>query len=335
MTAVIAFERPGLWPVLLLVPVVWVLLRALETRRARRVAALVGPRAGELGRGTRRGRTSVFALGLAVALTAFLGPAWGGGHRPTEPRTRDVVFCLDVSRSMLARDAVPDRLQAAREVVVAMTDAGPGARVGLVAFAGSARVVTPLTRDHASFRRLLATTDALSTSHGGTDLAGALATARGLARAARGERAAIVLVTDGDDPGSDAAAAAAACAEAGVTVHVIGVGSAGGGKVPLPGESGETFLRDDSGREVVTALARDALRRVAGAGGGDFVALEGAAARSPAALLETAGRAASGGATVRTGSGVVGAGPTPRFGWALLLALVLWTVAAWLPASKR
>jgi Ca-activated chloride channel family protein len=268
--------QPEALPILLLAPLVAILLWALDRARARRLARAVGPRApalaADLSPGRRRLQRALFATALLLALLAMLQPVWGETTHEVEERGVDLLVCLDVSRSMLARDLSPNRLVRAQREIAALAERAAGDRLGLVVFAGEARLAVPLTRDRDSFRELVALADPLSVERGGTDLGAALTTALEALQGQTGEHEAVLLLTDGEDLEGRGLHAARTCRERNVTVHCIGLGSALGAKVPvLSRDGGETFLRDRSGTEVVSTMDAATLRRIAEATGGDFV----------------------------------------------------------------
>ena len=114
MIAAELFFRPGWWPLLLIAPAVWLVLGLNERMRRRRLEQWIGPRASLLAaeRGRRRRAVTrwAYSLGLLLALVAALGPTFGDATEDAgEAHLADVVVCLDVSRSMLARDVAPSR----------------------------------------------------------------------------------------------------------------------------------------------------------------------------------------------------------------------------------
>lgn len=248
--------RTELLPLLLVAPAAWLLLVRADRARVRRVAPALGPRVPLAPR-----RFLPLAAGLLLALVAALGPAWGAAE--SEVRGADIVICLDVSRSMLARDAEPDRLSRAKGEIKALAEAAKGDRLGLVAFAGEARAMVPLTEDMTSFSELLDLADPTSVGKGGTDLGAALEAALEILG---GRQGAVLLFTDGEDLGGRGLAAARLLAERGVAVHCVGLGTELGSKIATEGG----FLRDRSGAEVVSALDASGLRAIAEATGGTF-----------------------------------------------------------------
>jgi len=268
------FLHPTWLALLVLAPMAWFVARGLSDARASRAFELMGPRARTLTPGVhrpgRRARRGLLVLGLAFALLALPQPVWGEGARNTEQRGVDILVCLDVSRSMLARDQSPDRLTAAKRAIADLTERARGDRFGLVAFAGDARLVAPLSQDAESFTDLVEQTDTLSVALGGTDLGAALTAALDALGAQSGEHEAVLLLTDGEDNEARGLAVAATCRERGITVHCVGFGSDRGSKIAVGGPGGDTFLRDRAGNEIVTKMDPASLRRIAEATGGAF-----------------------------------------------------------------
>ena len=234
--------------------------------------------AGVESRALRRVRRTLATLGLLCALVAVMQPAWGAAGRKLEPRGVDVLVVLDVSRSMLARDQSPDRLGAAKREILALADRAAGDRIGLVAFAGDARLVIPLTRDRESFADLLARTGPLTVERGGTNLGVALEAALGALVGKSGEHEVLLLLTDGEDHEGRGLRVAERCRERGITVHSVGFGSPLGSKIAIATDTGEAFLRDRAGNEVISALDPGSLARLATATGGVYAEAIGAQA---------------------------------------------------------
>ncbi|MHC4959567.1 MAG: vWA domain-containing protein, partial [Planctomycetota bacterium] len=213
--------------------------------------------------GRRRARRVLFAGALLLALLAGMQPAWGEATRQVERRGSDIIVCLDVSRSMLAADIAPSRLERAKREIRALAERGVGDRFGLVVFAGEARLLVPLTRDGASFAGIADLAGPLSVARGGTDLGAALEASLD---ALRGGGVVLVL-TDGEDHEGRGLRVARRAREKGIVIHCVGYGTPLGGKIPVEGG----FLKDRAGREVVSALDPATLRRLAEAAGGGFV----------------------------------------------------------------
>lgn len=269
------FILPEAIPLLLLVPLVWFLLRSLDRAGEKRLASLVGPvvkrLAPDLGAKERRLRRHLVVAGFFLALVALLQPVRGAGGPTVELRGVDLMVCLDVSQSMLARDMPPSRLERARAEIAALADNVPLARLGLVVFAGEARLLSPLTTDMKSYLSILSGADPLSVRRGGTDLGGALERALKALDESRGGSAAMLLITDGEDLGERGLSLAKKCGQSNAKIFCVGFGSVEGSKIAIDTEGEEVFLRDREGREVVSSMDSSGLRRIAEAAGGEFV----------------------------------------------------------------
>lgn len=207
----------------------------------------------------RRAAGGCAALGLVVL--ALARPVWNLAPRTIQRRGRDVVFVLDVSRSMLADDVAPDRLQRAKLAIAECIEHLEGDRVALVAFAGSAAVRCPLTLDYAFFRMTLEDVDPSSVRQGGTRIGDALDAA--IAQMPPGRHGGyrdIILITDGEDHGSDPAEAAARLDRAGVRLIAVGIGDEARGKrIPAAAGAGGAFVTH-GGSQVWTRLEAATLR---------------------------------------------------------------------------
>ncbi|HEX4959199.1 MAG TPA: VWA domain-containing protein [Thermoanaerobaculia bacterium] len=234
---------------------------------------------------SRRIAVSVLLLALAVlgASLALARPRWGAGEQKVERKGVDVVFLIDSSLSMGARDVPPSRLYVAKSLVRRMARAMPGNRVGLVQTEGDGVMLSPLTLDGAVLDLLLDTIDPGSLPTPGTQLATGLDTALRVFGQGSEKHRALVVLSDGEDWGGGLDDAVGKLREAGVVVYALGVGTPDGAPVPLPGSLGET-KRDADGNLVVTRLHADVLEKLARSTGGSYLKVTSAAA-DPAPLL--------------------------------------------------
>lgn len=284
-----SFARPDLlWLAVALPLIVAIALYAYVARR-RRVAALLGEPAlvrrlvptdlhrFALHRLVLLGAAAVF-VGLAAA-----GPRWGWRAVEGPDGARNIVLAVDVSKSMWARDIEPNRLERQRLLIRRLMRELQGERIGLVAFAGRAHVLSPLTTDFGALELYVDALDPDIVSHGGSSVATAIRQATDLARGATDERAdrAVILMTDGEALEDEAAATSAAerAAAAGVVVHTIGMGTAAGAPVPEEDAEGRIaeYLRWQ-GDVVVSRLDDSLLRRIASLTGGAYFHVEDAGA---------------------------------------------------------
>jgi Ca-activated chloride channel family protein len=211
----------------------------------------------------RIGRWSPAALGLvaAVATAALSGPRWGTRTVVTEAKGLNVVLAVDISRSMLAEDQAPSRLEHAKRQVRRLIYDLAGDRIGLVAFSGQSFILSPLTVDASALQLLVDALDPDLTSSGGTALTRPLAQARDLLFA--GDPIAdrvLVLFTDGEahDSVSDAVAAAERLRRDGIRVVLVAQGGEEPTRIPVRGPEGSRigWQRDPAG-DVVETIRRD------------------------------------------------------------------------------
>jgi Ca-activated chloride channel family protein len=254
-----------------------VLLLGLFARRRRVRAALRwSPELGAVaGRSGRLGAPLAALAGL-LAMAGASGPRWGGTEVATESRALNLIIAIDISRSMLAEDAAPSRLErAVRESRRLLQDAR-GDRVALLAFAGRSYILAPLTLDDAAVRLQLDALDPGIASEGGTELTSVLRQAgQVLDAASEGGARALVLFTDGEAHDSIGAAldAARALGRAGVTLIVVGEGGTSPTRIPLRDPAGAVveYKKDATGAEVFTARRDEVLRGLADAAQGVLV----------------------------------------------------------------
>lgn len=313
----------------LLAAVAAALLHAHAARRRRAALALFGGNHAEADRAARR---HALRAALLVAAVALLGVAAGGPRLGTEtrelPRTGlDLVVVFDVSRSMLAEDVAPSRLLRARAEVGRVLEALPGARVGLVLFAGDASVAVPLTTDRAAVRQALDAAHPDAFAPQGTNLGRALEVALDALAAApddQGTRArAVLVVSDGEDHAGRLRGPLRAAEATGVALFAAGVGTRTGATIPRADGALHT---DRDGRPVTTRLEPEPLRRIARSGAYLPLTAPGENLSELPRLLVRNGLAAA------TESVPV---PIERYAWPLALALLLLAAERLIPTTRR
>jgi len=222
--------------------------------------------------GRRLFRMGIMLLVVALLITALARPQWGRKMELVERKGLDIVLLQDVSLSMLAQDVKPSRLVRSRHEISDFLSRLTGDRVALVAFAGEAQTLCPLTLDYSAARIFL---NELSPDWlmPGTDIAAAME--EGMKAFERGKSARkyqiMVLLTDGEEHDQRAVEVAQKAADAGITVYTVGIGSREGVPIPLPGQNGtERYKKDQRGNLVTTRLDEKTLKRVALTGGGKY-----------------------------------------------------------------
>jgi len=283
----VSFAEPRLLALLAAAPLAGLAAAWLLAARARADAAWTGRtlaarlRAG--GPPRPAGRTALLlALAVAALALALSRPRWGVSERQVERRGIDVVFVLDSSLSMVAADVPPSRFWLAQSLVRRMAEAMPGNRVGLVAAEGVGVVLSPLTTDTAVIDLLLDASEPATLPVPGSRLVDALARAAALFPEGSETHRAIVLLSDGELHGEPLGGAVEQLAEAGVTLHAIGIGTPSGAPLPL-GRDGQV-KRDRQGQVVISRLDLAPLEELAGETGGLVLAAAGPEA-DPAPIL--------------------------------------------------
>ena len=208
---------------------------------------------------------AVLAIGIAHARPQ-LGVEWS----ERKARGMDIVFILDSSKSMLATDLRPTRLDRAKLAIIDLIERLEGDRIGLIAFAGQAFLQTPPTLDYSAFRESLDAIDPSIMTSGGSDLGNAIDEAT-KAFPSQNNIKVVVLLTDGEDLSGNAANAANRAREDGIQIFTIGIGTPEGEYLRIRNEQGiEEFVRDSSGQPVLSKLDENTLQTIAQATGGIY-----------------------------------------------------------------
>jgi Ca-activated chloride channel family protein len=183
----------------------------------------------------------------------------------------DVVIAMDVSKSMLAEDIKPNRLERARQLVYKLMDQLPNDRVGLVLFAGRAYLQMPLTTDHGAARMYIQQAGPEVVPTQGTVISEALRASNSAFNSKERKFKSIVLITDGEDHDPQAVPLAQQLAEDGVMINSVGIGSAEG--APIMDPATNTYKKDENGTTVVSRLNETELQQLAGATKGIYIKL--------------------------------------------------------------
>jgi Ca-activated chloride channel family protein len=258
-----------LWALAALVPMFLLEWRGV-VRAERGLRRLVGEREKHPLLEQRRPGQRRIGIVLRLGALAFLalgaaGPEWGHELVRRTASGSDVVLVVDVSASMDARDVPPSRIAEARREALAVLERLGGSRVGVVAFAGDAVRLCPLTQDLIAVRLTLESLSSGSVSDPGTDLGRALRAAARLMPPGRREEQAILIWTDGEDLEQGGRGAIDEIAAGGVRVYAIGVGTPAGDVVPVLDDQGRAtdIRRDENGSAVRSRLDEGLLRTLA------------------------------------------------------------------------
>ena len=275
-------------------------------------------------------RGALVATALALLGLAMAGPQWGAQEVEEQTRALNVVLVLDISESMWAEDIRPNRLERLRLEGRHLVNELAGQRIGLVAFAGAAYMLSPLTIDHGALHLYLDALDPTMAGTQGSSPSAAIYEAISLLRedGSEGGDRAIVILSDGEshDEEQEVLAAASAADAERIRLYAVGIGSDRGEPIPMHDRLGERiggYKQDEEGEVVLTRMMTTPLSSAAKETGGFWArADEGGVTQVLIALAE-----------LERGRGEVTRGVrwTPRFQWfvagALLLLVMDWTWA--------
>ena len=315
-------------------PLLIVLYARNESRRSKLLQQLVAARllgrlAGTVSLRLRRLRFALFLLGLAALLVSLAQPRYGYTWEQSKRQGRDILIAIDCSRSMLATDLAPSRLGRAKLATQDLISQLQGDRVGLIAFAGTAFLQAPLTIDYGAVLDSLNELDTNIIPRGGTNIAAAITEADAAFGKGESDNRCLIIMTDGEELESDAVTAAAAQKDH-MRIFTVGLGSADGSIIPVPGENGGTeFVKDENGQIVKSRLDEDRLRKIAESTGGFYVHLQSGPAEMKQIIQDGLGKMKEKDIDAR-----MSRRPIERYQWPLSASLVLLVMSAILGERK-
>lgn len=224
------------------------------------------------GRRVRTIRLVLWFLGVALLIVALARPQWGSDIQIVDQAGVQVMVVLDISRSMLAEDLKPNRLDRAKLEISDLISRLEGDEVGIVLFSGASFVQFPLTSDHSTAKTYLNQASPNAISRQGTVIAEAIDTALSAFSKEREHRKIILIMTDGESHEGDAITAAKQATTEGAVIFTVGFGSPEGSPVPDFDEHGSIIgkRQDAEGRVVVSRMDDIALQQIAESGGGRY-----------------------------------------------------------------
>ena len=273
------FEHPNiLWLLLVIPPALlsffWWAMRSRQKSLAQFIQArLLSALTVGISPARRKIRLGCLVLAVIFLVVALARPQRGFDLEKVEQRGLDVVVAIDTSKSMLAGDTAPNRLERARLAALDLMQQARADRLGLVAFAGDAFLECPLTIDDTAFRQSVEALDVNTIPQGGTAIASAINAARTAFKEGDHYKV-LVLLTDGEDNDTGALEAAQNAAKEGLKIFTIGIGTAEGTLLRITDANGNSdYIRDPAGNVVKSHLNETLLREIAGATGGFYLPL--------------------------------------------------------------
>jgi Ca-activated chloride channel family protein len=283
-----------------------------------------------LSRKVQKARMVLIIVAVALIMLAMARPQWGFAWQEATHRGLDVIVAIDASRSMLAEDIAPNRLERAKLAALDLMRLARRDRIGLVAFAGTAFLQCPLTLDDEAFRQSVVQLDVNIMPQGGTALAEAIRTAHTALKGDDANHRVVVLFSDGEDHDTGAVQAAEEAQGAGVKIFTVGVGTPAGELLRQRDQDGNSaYIKDPEGNVVKSRLNQGLLTEIATAGGGFYLPMSGA---NTVEVLYQRGLAPLPGAE---SSSMLVKEYQERFQWPLALALALLIIEVFVPERKR
>ena len=214
----------------------------------------------------------VLCLAFACITIALVNPKIGTKFETVKREGVDIVFAIDVSKSMLAEDIAPNRLEKSKQLVTQIINNLASDRIGIIAYAGKAFPQLPITTDYAAAKMFLQSMNTDMLSSQGTAINEAINLAKTYYDDDDQTNRILIIISDGEDHGTNAAKVAEEAAEAGIRIFTIGVGSTNGG--PIPEKRNGIILnykKDSNGETVITRLDETTLKNIADEANGEYI----------------------------------------------------------------
>jgi Ca-activated chloride channel family protein len=214
----------------------------------------------------------LFLAALSSLIIALARPQFGSKLEEVKREGIEMIIALDVSRSMLAEDIKPNRLERAKQAITALINRMQDDKIGMIVFAGDAYTQLPITTDYISAKMFLSNITPEMLTRQGTAIASAINLgAKSFSQDVNSSKV-IVIISDGEDHEGDALEAARMAAEKGIRVYTIGMGSTSGAPLPIVSGRGEQsgFMKDRQGEVIITRMNPKMLSEIASAGNGEF-----------------------------------------------------------------
>lgn len=213
----------------------------------------------------------IVIIGLSAVIIALANPRLGTKMETIKREGIDIVFALDVSKSMLAEDVAPNRLEKSKQIINQIINNLQGDRIGLIAYAGSAYPILPMTSDYSIGKMYLQNANTNMLSSQGTALNQAINQAINYFDDDQQSKL-LILISDGEDHGDDSKEALEIAKEKGIKIVTISVGTTKGGQIPIK-ENGKVlgYKKDSNGEIVVTKMNAESLKLIAEATKGKYL----------------------------------------------------------------
>lgn len=214
----------------------------------------------------------VFCFALFFLIISLANPKMGTKLETVKRQGVDIVFALDVSKSMLAEDIAPNRLEKAKQIITKVIENLGSDRIGIIIYAGSSYPLLPITTDYAAAKMFLQNANTEMVSNQGTAINDAIERALSYYDNDEQTNRFLVIVSDGEDHQENTLELAKEAAKKGIKIYTVGIGTAKGGPIPLK-DNGRVvaYKKNNEGAVVVTQLNEQILREIANVGNGKYI----------------------------------------------------------------
>lgn len=217
-------------------------------------------------------KTLTVALALSFLIVALVNPKMGTKLKTIKRQGVDIVFALDVSRSMLAEDMAPNRLEKAKQIISKIIDKLGSDRVGIIIYAGNAYPLLPITTDHAAAKMFLQNANPDMVSSQGTAINEALKLAKSYFDDDEQTNRYLFVISDGEDHEENVRYIADEATEEGIKIYAVGIGASEGAPIPLKRDGTLIgYKKDRKGEAVITKLNEETLKTIANDGKGEYL----------------------------------------------------------------
>ena len=213
---------------------------------------------------------ALLMVGLTLLIIAMANPQWSSKREKVTRKSIDLYLALDISRSMLAMDITPSRIDRATRFAQTIVDNFKGERMGFIIFAGNAYVQVPLTIDYAALKLFLTSANPDLAPTQGTAISDAIDLAERSFGPENKSHKVLIIISDGENHDEEALESAKTAADNGLIVFTIGAGTPEGSFIPITYNGRSDFLRDETGNPVKSALNEDLLKELAQIGKGNY-----------------------------------------------------------------
>jgi Ca-activated chloride channel family protein len=213
-----------------------------------------------------------FLIGLAFLIVSLTNPKMGTKLETVKRQGVDIVFALDVSKSMLAEDIAPNRLEKSKQIITKIIDKLGSDRIGIIIYAGNAYPLLPITTDHGAAKMFLQSASPNMVSSQGTAINEAIKLATSYYNNNEQTNRFLFIISDGEDHQDDASSAIAQATKDGIKTYTIGIGTEKGGPIPLKDRGVlQGYKKDSKGEVVITKMNESTLKEIADNGNGKYL----------------------------------------------------------------